>query len=97
INAQAGGTIYADVVAQRPGTIVHSAGRGGQEHPVQFAMDSRLRQIMGLDTMITNTYHIQAVVDVGEGLRAVRSSTTQKTTADPTIATFMRRFVSSNP
>lgn len=71
INAQAGGTIYADVMAQRPGSLVHSAGRGGREHPVELAQDSRLRQIMGLETLTTNTYHIQAVVDVGAGLRAV--------------------------
>jgi putative glutamine amidotransferase len=71
INAQAGGTIYADVNAQKPGTIIHSTGRGGKEHPVHFEADSRLRQIMGLETMPVNTYHIQAVVDVGAGLRAV--------------------------
>jgi putative glutamine amidotransferase len=71
INAQAGGTIYADLMAQRPGSIAHSSGRGGKEHPVQFEQGSRLREIMGLDTMTTNTYHIQAVVDVGAGLKAV--------------------------
>ena len=71
INAQAGGTIYADVNAQQPDAIIHSAGRGGKEHPVRFEKDSRLCQIMGLETMPVNTYHIQAVVDLGTGLKAV--------------------------
>lgn len=71
INAQAGGTIYADLMLQRPDSIVHSAGRGGKEHPVHFESGSRLHEIMGLDTLTTNTYHIQAVVDVGTGLKAV--------------------------
>jgi putative glutamine amidotransferase len=71
INAQAGGTIYADVYAQKPGTLLHSAGRGGQEHLVHLEKDSRLRQIMGVETMPVNTYHIQALSDVGAGLKAV--------------------------
>jgi putative glutamine amidotransferase len=71
INAQAGGTIYADLMAQRPGSLVHSAGRGGKEHAVHFDSGSYLRTIIGLDTLTTNTYHIQAVVDVGVGLKAV--------------------------
>ncbi len=71
INAQAGGKIYADLNAQKPGTLIHSAGRGGTEHPVHLERDSRLRQIMGTDMLTTNTYHIQAVVDVGADLRAV--------------------------
>ena len=71
INAQAGGTIYADVNAQQPDTLVHSAGRGGQNHPVHLEEQSRLRQIMNTDSLLTNTYHIQAVSAVGEGLQAV--------------------------
>src|SRR5262249_49113876 len=71
INAQAGGTIYADLMAQRPGSIAHSTGRGAKEHPVHIEADSRLHTIMGLDSLTTNTYHIQAVEDVGAGLKAV--------------------------
>ena len=71
INAQAGGTIYADVHAQKPGTILHSAGRGAQEHLVHLDKNSRLRQIMGVETMPVNTYHIQALSDVGTGLKPV--------------------------
>lgn len=70
INAQAGGTIYADVTAQKPGALLHSAGRGGKEHPVNFAPDSRLRDLLG-DSLQVNTYHIQAVAETGASIRAV--------------------------
>lgn len=71
INAQAGGTIYADVAAQRPGTLTHSAGRGGQAHPVRFDGGSRLAHLLGSAPLTVNTYHIQALVQVGAGLKAV--------------------------
>lgn len=71
INAQAGGTIYADLNAQKSGTLLHSAGRGGTEHMVHLEDDSRLRQVMNTAALTTNTYHIQAVIEVGAGLRAV--------------------------
>ncbi len=71
INAQAGGTIYADLMAQRPGSIAHSTGRGGKEHPVKIETDSLFHDILGVDNLTTNTYHIQAVVEVGAGLKAV--------------------------
>lgn len=70
MNAQAGGTIYADLMVQHEGAGVHSAGRGGQPHPVEFAPDSRLSTLLG-QTLVTNTYHIQAIAAVGQGLRAV--------------------------
>lgn len=71
INAQAGGTIYADVQAQQPGALQHSAGRGGTDHPVRLVPESRLRQIIGQPEISVNTYHIQAVATVGAGLSAV--------------------------
>ncbi len=71
INAQAGGTIYGDVNAQKPDSLIHSAGRGGENHPVHLETDSRLQHIMHTDSLITNTYHIQAIADIGSGLDAV--------------------------
>jgi len=70
INAQAGGTIYADVMAQKEGALTHSAGRGGTSHPVQFDSDSHLWHLLG-ENLTVNTYHIQAVAEVGAGLKAV--------------------------
>lgn len=73
LNAQAGGTIYADLLAQYQAAQPHSPKRGGQPHPVAFAPDSRLGDLLGMG-MIINTYHIQAVAAVGAGLRAVGHS-----------------------
>jgi putative glutamine amidotransferase len=74
INAQAGGTIYGDLMAERTGTAIHSNGRGGEPHPVYLARDSVLQSIFGADEITANTYHIQAVASVGAGLRAIAHS-----------------------
>jgi putative glutamine amidotransferase len=71
INAMHNGTIYADVNAQKPDSLLHSTSRGGTEHPVNLVTDSHLRKVMNTTDLTTNTYHIQAVVDVGAGLRPV--------------------------
>jgi putative glutamine amidotransferase len=71
INARAGGTIYADVMSQQPGALAHSAGRGGRPHAILLSEESRLRHILGKTALDVNTYHVQAVVGVGAGLRAV--------------------------
>ncbi len=74
INAQAGGTIYADVVAQRPGTLIHSAERGGHAHTVNLNDDSQLRRILNTHALTVNSYHIQAIARIGQGLRVVGRS-----------------------
>lgn len=73
INAQAGGTIYADVMAQRQNVLTHSPKRGGTEHPVIFDPESRVAALLGTQ-LVSNTYHIQALATVGDGLRAVGHS-----------------------
>ncbi len=71
INAQAGGTIYGDLNAERPGALVHSAARGGQHHLIHLEADSYLNHSLKAAALSVNTYHMQAVVDLGAGLRAV--------------------------
>ena len=71
INALAGGSIYADVSAQREGSLNHSQGRGEASHAVRIAPDSHLARAIGTDNLSVNSYHIQAVADLGMGLRAV--------------------------
>lgn len=68
INARAGGTIYADVMAQRPDTPAHSTGRGGGQHLTTFAQGSRLHTLLGA-ALTTNSHHIQALASVGDGLK----------------------------
>ena len=74
INAMAGGGIYADVMAQKPGSLVHSGGRGGEPHSIKIKSDSRLRDILDRSNVQVNTHHIQAIAEVGTGLRAVAHS-----------------------
>ncbi len=74
INAQAGGTIYADLHDHNGGDIIHTTGRGGTTHPIRIEGGTRLEKILGTDQMIVNTFHIQAVAELGDGLRATAYS-----------------------
>jgi putative glutamine amidotransferase len=74
LNAQAGGSIYADVMAQVPNTPPHSSDRGSSGHLTHFAADSGLVRALGQTSLHTNSHHIQAVAEVGTGLRAVGHS-----------------------
>jgi putative glutamine amidotransferase len=70
INAVYGGTIYADVRAQRAGTLNHAARRGGPgTHLVQPEASSYLAELIGSEPVKVNTHHVQAVIEVGEHLR----------------------------
>jgi len=66
VNAMAGGTIYGDVQHQQ-NTNVHSSGRGATDHPIKITPNTRLHQILNVSDLITNTYHLQAVAEVGDG------------------------------
>lgn len=68
-NALRGGTLYADVQAQIDGAAVHSRGRGGTTHPAAVADGTHLRRIAG-PGLVVNTRHVQALAEVGDGLRA---------------------------
>jgi putative glutamine amidotransferase len=74
INAMQGGTIYADLTQQVQVVHQHSPKRGAEPHPIQIESESHLGRIMGQVSMTVNTYHIQAVAQVGEGLRVVAKS-----------------------
>lgn len=69
LNALDGGTIYADVEKQVPGSMVHSAIRGAGEHPVSLEAGTLLREILGTDEMNVNSRHIQAIASVGSSFR----------------------------
>jgi putative glutamine amidotransferase len=69
VNALAGGTIYADVEASFEGCDVHSEKRGGADHPVFVEPDTHLYRMYGSTPLVVTTRHIQAVAEVGDGLR----------------------------
>ena len=67
-NAMAGGSIYGDVQVQAE-SHVHSAERGASEHEIRLTPDSRLGAILCAERLSTNSRHIQALADLGAGLR----------------------------
>ena len=72
-NAMAGGSIYGDVEAQAK-SDVHSADRGAGGHLIRIAPGTRLAAIFDADRLATNTHHIQALANLGEGLRVTARS-----------------------
>lgn len=69
-NAQAGGTIYGDAQRQL-GVEAHSAERGASEHEIEIDPASRLSALLQAEQMRANSHHIQALADLGAGLRPV--------------------------
>jgi putative glutamine amidotransferase len=78
INAQFGGTLYGDVERQLRGSGCHTPNRNdGQavSHSIEMVADSRLQRLIRERVATANSYHFQAVDEIGEGLRAnARSS-----------------------
>lgn len=69
INAMHGGTIFADVTHQQSNTINHSNGRGAEPHFVNITEGTQLARTLDTSKIKVNTYHIQAVEKIGEGLQ----------------------------
>ncbi|GAB5493891.1 MAG: gamma-glutamyl-gamma-aminobutyrate hydrolase [Phototrophicaceae bacterium] len=68
INAMHGGTIYADVTKQHNNADNHSDGRGADPHFVNIVEQSALYRTLNTHKIKVNTYHIQALETVGDGL-----------------------------
>ena len=68
-NALRGGTLWADVERDRAGSATHSRGRGGTTHPASVTPGTHLARIVGRDAVEVNTRHVQAIAEVGTGLR----------------------------
>lgn len=68
-NALTGGTLYADVQAQRSGAAAHSQKRGATDHAILVEPDTYLSRLLGHEHLSVNTRHIQAIDETGPGLR----------------------------
>ena len=71
MNVAFGGTLYQDVSLHGPGTMRHSQREimpGGISHKVIIEEGSILHRLYGKE-LWTNSYHHQAIKDLGEGLR----------------------------
>ncbi|TQR21316.1 gamma-glutamyl-gamma-aminobutyrate hydrolase family protein [Psychrobacillus vulpis] len=68
-----GGTLYQDLQSQKPEGINHSvkqALRHHPFHPVKIEKDSKLFEIYQVDEIGVNSFHHQAVKDIGNGFKA---------------------------
>lgn len=74
LNVAAGGTLYADIPTQVPGALLHRPGEGqppeASAHLVHLAPASRLTAILGQEQVKVNSFHHQAVCQIGKGLIA---------------------------
>lgn len=71
VNAQFGGTLYADVQHQL-GVVPHSPKRTGGaliRHVIEIAPDTFLGRVLGTSRCETNSFHVQALATIGAGLR----------------------------
>jgi len=68
INAQAGGTLFADVSVQQANSLNHSKQRGASSHPVHIMPNTNLHRILQSQHLVVNTHHIQGLQMVGRGL-----------------------------
>lgn len=72
LNVAAGGTLVQDIPSQLPASGPHypkDVDRWHVAHDVDVLPGTRLREIVGRDTLPVNSFHHQAVKDVGRGLR----------------------------
>lgn len=70
INVVLGGSLYQDIASQLPGAGEHQQGalkdRGG--HKIKIHGGTKLKKILGRDTLEVNTTHHQSVKKLGRGL-----------------------------
>lgn len=72
-NVMSGGSLIQDIPSQVDGNVIHRSDSGAT-HIVHIGPDSRLHQILGVDSMVVNSYHHQAVKDLADGFNIVARS-----------------------
>lgn len=67
-NVALGGSLYQDIPTQCPSDIAHRQKQAGEQdtHAVQISKDSRLYEIVGCDTVTTNSFHHQSLKKVAD-------------------------------
>ena len=76
LNVATGGSLYQDIPAQLPYAVHHdfeSAGLSWSQpaHRVRVAAGSQLAEILGTQDLMTNSFHHQAIKQLGDGFKAV--------------------------
>jgi putative glutamine amidotransferase len=77
LNVATGGTLIQDIPSEVSGAFDHDPDRERWEtaHEVRILPRTRLREILGAETIAVNSFHHQAVRDLGEGLVVSAAST----------------------
>jgi len=74
INVALGGTLYEDILDQRPNSQRHQYSPGWSRnhlaHEVQIQSGSHLAEILGTKTASVNSFHHQGIRELANGLRA---------------------------
>ena len=74
INVALGGTLYEDILDQRPNALRHQwfpeMARDHLAHPVQIESDSRLAAILDHADVRVNSLHHQGILRLADGLKA---------------------------
>ena len=72
INVALGGTLYQDLPSERPSAIDHDPARprDARTHHVRLAPGSRAALALGVDRLVPNSFHHQAVKDLAPVLIA---------------------------
>jgi putative glutamine amidotransferase len=70
LNVASGGTLYQDIPSQLSGAGDHDPDTERWEHchEVDVLPGTRLREVLGKDRVSVNSFHHQAVKDLGQGL-----------------------------
>lgn len=70
VNVAMGGTLYQDLPSEQPGGIHHDppGARNSRTHAVTVSEGSRLRFALDAATLVTNSFHHQAIKDLAPGL-----------------------------
>ncbi|HET9294615.1 MAG TPA: gamma-glutamyl-gamma-aminobutyrate hydrolase family protein [Gemmatimonadales bacterium] len=72
VNVALGGSLWQDLPTDRPGDIRHDqqAARDRRTHAVRVTRDTRTRALLGAERLLVNSFHHQAIRELGEGLVA---------------------------
>jgi len=72
VNVALGGSLYQHLPSERPGAIDHNpaGSRTARTHAVRLAPESRAAEALGVEGITVNSFHHQAIRDLGPGLVA---------------------------
>ncbi len=73
LNVALGGSLYQDIRSQTRSRVQHAqkAPRGEPTHSVRIEPGSRLAEVLGATELRVNSFHHQAIKEIGRGLKAV--------------------------